>query len=207
MGRILCVGTATEVGKTWVGVEVLTALRAAGVSVAARKPVQSFDPDDPSPTDADLLANATGEGVHDVCPAHRWYPMALAPPIAADLLAVPAFTMADLATETPPSEAEVVWLETVGGPLSPIAADADSADVARWFRPDLVLLVADARLGAINAVRLAAIPFAGRQLIVFLNRYADTGVCRTNRSWLTQHGFDVEIDVADLAARVSGGRP
>ena len=207
MGRVLCAGTATEVGKTWVGVEVLGALQRAGVRVAARKPVQSFDPEDPTPTDADLLAAATGEDVHEVCPAHRWYPMALAPPMAAALLELPTFTMAELAAETKLPQVDVLWLETVGGPLSPIADDGDSADVARWFGPDVVVLVADARLGAINAVRLASLPFAGRRVVVFLNRYAETDVCRTNREWLVGNGFDVEVEVEALAATISGALP
>ncbi len=39
-------GTATEVGKTWWTAAVARELRAAGVHVAARKPVQSGDPGD-----------------------------------------------------------------------------------------------------------------------------------------------------------------
>ena len=45
---VLVVGTGTDVGKTWVSAHLLATLRAAGLTVAARKPAQSFDPaDDP----------------------------------------------------------------------------------------------------------------------------------------------------------------
>ena len=43
---ILCAGTATDIGKTWVGAATLRSLRDRGHSVAARKPAQSFDPAD-----------------------------------------------------------------------------------------------------------------------------------------------------------------
>ena len=43
---VVVVGTGTDVGKTWVAARLLIDLRAAGVTVAARKPAQSFDPDD-----------------------------------------------------------------------------------------------------------------------------------------------------------------
>ena len=86
-GRLVGVcGTGTEVGKTWVSAHVLAALRADGVSVAARKPLQSFDPDDAAPTDAAVLAAATGEDPHDVCPSEGWYPVPMAPPMAAEVL-------------------------------------------------------------------------------------------------------------------------
>ena len=45
-------GTGTEVGKTWVAVELVRALRDQGWTVTARKPAQSFDPHDTAPHDA-----------------------------------------------------------------------------------------------------------------------------------------------------------
>ena len=212
MIRVLCVGTATEVGKTWVGAAALSALRAQGLTVAARKPVQSFDPADTGPTDADVLAAATGEHADDVCPGHRWYPLAMAPPIAASMLEREGFLIADLAHELSwDDDLDLVWIETVGGPRSPIADDGDAADLARWVLPDAIVLVADAGLGAINAVRLATVPFAGREVLVVLNRY-DEGdeVHRTNAVFLLRDGFDVMLDVDALVARlrsVSGGSP
>ena len=57
---VVVAGTATEVGKTWVGAAVARELRDRGTTVAARKPAQSFEPADVEPggigTDADALA-------------------------------------------------------------------------------------------------------------------------------------------------------
>lgn len=202
MITVLCVGTATEVGKTWVGAEVLGALREAGVKVAARKPVQSFDPDDAHPTDAAVLAGATGEDVHTVCPESRWLPLPMAPPIAAVHLARELGLLADLVQDMAPldPDCELVWFETVGGVRSPMADDGDSADLARWVQPDHIVLVADAGLGTINAVRLSAGPFAGRSVLVVLNRYDETDALhRSNLVWLVQEGFRVASSWEELS--------
>jgi len=203
---VVCTGTGTEIGKTWVGAAVLAHLRGSGVSVAARKPVQSYDPDDTGPTDADVLAAATGEHANAVCPEHRWYPVALAPPMAAALLARPEFTLSDLVVETrwPSSEPEVQWIETVGGVRSPIAFDGDSADLCARYAPDTVVLVADAGLGTINAVRLSATALSAPRLVVYLNHWDGSELHELNRAWLVDRdGFDVVIDPPSLAARIS----
>jgi len=202
---VVCTGTGTEIGKTWVGAAALAHLRDSGASVAARKPVQSYDADDTGPTDADVLAAATGEPVNDVCPEHRWYPAALAPPMAASLLARPEFTLHDLATETrwPSPVPDVQWIETVGGVRSPIAFDGDSADLCALYEPDVIVLVADAGLGTINAVRLSETALPASRLVVYLNHFDGSELHELNRAWLgDRDGFDVVIDVPSLAARL-----
>lgn len=198
---VVALGTATEVGKTWVGAEVLGELRRAGVRVAARKPAQSFAPGD-GPADGEVLALATGERPEDVCPPHRSYEVPMAPPMAADVLGRPPFTVADLVGElTWPARVEVGWVETVGGPRSPIAVDGDSAALAAALEPDLLVLVADARLGAINAVLLAvaALPLPP---VVVLNRDEGSEVCRRNRVWLAAERVDLVAGPHDLAGRI-----
>jgi len=194
-------GTATDVGKTWVGARVLGALRDHGATVAARKPVQSYDPG-AGPTDADLLAAVTGEEADEVCPRHRWYSAAMAPPMAAQVLGRPSFGVADLTAELSwPDDCDVGWVETVGGPRSPIAADGDSAALAATVEPDLVVLIADAGLGAINAVMLC-VPVLPAPAVVVLNRFAGGDLHRRNRGWLTRAGVDVVVSPEDLVARL-----
>jgi dethiobiotin synthetase len=198
---VVVLGTATEVGKTWVGAAVLGALRADGLAVAARKPVQSFAPDD-GPTDAEVLAAATGEAVEEVCPPHRWYEAPMAPPMAAEALGSPPFTVADLVGELRwPTDVAVGWVETVGGPRSPIAADGDSSDLAAALAPDLTVLVADAGLGVVNAVRLSVVPLPSPPVVV-LNRYDGSDLHLRNRRWLEADGLDVVVDPAQVAARL-----
>jgi dethiobiotin synthetase len=205
---VLVTGTGTEVGKTWVACRLARALRARGLVVAARKPAQSYDrSDDEADTDAGLLAHATGDHPAIVCPRHRWYPVAMAPPMAAEALGRPPFTVADLV-------AEVVWapgvgvglVETAGGVRSPLAADGDSVALADALRPERVLLVADAGLGTINRVRLSAGVLGRWPVTVVLNRYdPDDDLHTRNHEWLaTRDGFDVVVDQADLVALIVG---
>jgi dethiobiotin synthase len=205
---VLVTGTGTEVGKTWVACQLARALRARGLMVAARKPAQSYDRhDDEADTDAGLLAHATGDHPAIVCPRHRWYPVPMAPPMAAEALGRPPFTIADLAAELVwPPGVGVGLVEAAGGVRSPLAADGDSVALAGALRPERVLLVADAGLGTINAVRLSAAALAPWPVTVVLNRY-DPGedLDARNHEWLANRdGLDVVTDLADVMATIVG---
>jgi dethiobiotin synthetase len=201
---VVVLGTETAVGKTWTSAAVLSRLATGGVTVAARKPVQSFAPCDVE-TDATVLALATGDHPALVTPKHRWYAMAMAPPMAATFLGVAAPTLDELVAELDwPDGIQVGLVETVGGPRSPIADDADSADLAAALEPDLAVLVAHAGLGAINGVRLCA-PACPQPLVVFLNHFDNGDLHDRNRRWLQAEGYDVVVDPAELAARISRG--
>lgn len=201
---VVVTGTATEVGKTWFAAATLAELRALGVSVAARKPVQSFEPGTGA-TDAEVLAGATGEDPDEVCPPHRSLALPMAPPMAADALGAATFTIADLVAELRwPPATDLGIVEGVGGPRSPLAADGDTVDLVAALDPDLVVVVADAGLGAINAVLLATAPFVGREIVAALNRFdVDDDLHRRNRDWLVERGrVDVVTDARSLARRV-----
>lgn len=195
---VVVVGTATEVGKTWVTARLLRDLRAEGHDVIARKPVQSFDPGDPL-TDAHHLGEATGEDPTTVCPITRWYPVAMAPPMAADSLGRPAFSVADLAAEIdwPVPSPDIAMVECVGGVRSPMASDGDSISMIEMLQPDMVLVVADAGLGTINDIRLTLDAIdRGAHVgtpVVVLNRFdpADD-LHRRNREWL-QANLPIEV--------------
>ena len=204
---VFVAGTGTEVGKTWWTAAVAPQLRADGVVVARasrcsrRRPVNRA-----TPTCSELRPAVAP---HTVCPAHRTYDIAWAPPMAADELGLPPFTVEDLAAELVwPAGVAVGLVEGVGGPRSPIAADGDNVDFARAIQPDLVVLVGDAGLGTINAVRLSVEAFDGFPVIVALNRYGDDPLHARNRDFLVeQAGLDVVTAPAQLAARLHRLRP
>jgi dethiobiotin synthetase len=185
---IAVVGTRTDVGKTWVSQALLLQWRARGLKVAARKPVQSFD-DDADVTDAERLAEASGEDPCVVCPKHRWYERAMAPPMAADVLNRPRIALDELFGElTWPSRADVGVVETAGGIWSPVAHDGASIDFVRRMDPDEVLLVADAGLNTINAIKLSMHLLDPRRTRVFLNRFdATERLHYLNAEWLAQN--------------------
>jgi dethiobiotin synthetase len=209
MTIVLVTGTATEVGKTWWSRATLDILRVHGVAVAARKPAQSYAPDELGSTDAEILGRASGENAESVCPSHRWYPVPMAPPMAADALDLPAFTIADLAREIAPSpDGTITFVEGAGGPRSPLASDGDTITLGQALRPDAVVLVAPAGLGTINAVRLCAAALddglAGVPVTVALNRYdAADDLHRRNHGWLAGEGVQLVTTPAELAEVVT----
>jgi dethiobiotin synthetase len=224
---VLVCGTGTEVGKTWVCSRLLRELRDRGVSVAARKPAQSFDIDSEGArlggaTDADILAAASGEHPGAVCHSFRSYHRAMAPPMAAEALGLPPFTIKDLMDEMvwPPDRVQVGVVEMAGGVRSPQAADGDTTGVLAALAPDVVVLVADAGLGTINAVRMSmdalavvtrGMPAVGS--VVVLDRFdGHHDIHRRNREWLVaRDGYRVvalpgeESLLADLIT--GGGAP
>jgi len=204
---VVVTGTGTEIGKTWVTAGLAGALRRRGIAIAVRKPVQSFSTGQGGPTDAEILGNASGEDAHRVCPAHRWLPRALAPPMAADALGVAPFTVSELASEvkanTEPDA--IVIVESAGGVRSPLAADGDTVSLVLALQPVLVVLVADAELGTINLVRLSAGVLAGQRVVVYLNRFdGENELHAQNRDWLvTREGLEVVTNPEALEAVVT----
>jgi dethiobiotin synthetase len=206
---IVVTGTGTEVGKTWVACGLTAALAGRGLRVAARKPVQSYDAGEET-TDAVVLARASGEETRAVCPPGRWYPLAMAPPMAAAELGRPVPSIQDLADQLraswPSPAADVGLVEGAGGVASPLGADGDTADLARGIGVDLAVLVADARLGVINAVRLSVAALAPLPAVVYLNRFDRADRLQVlNRDWLSERaGFPVMTGISPLADVVLG---
>lgn len=197
-------GTNTEVGKTWVAAQLLATLKLRGTRVAARKPVQSYGPDDIN-TDAARLAGASGEDVADICPAHRCYPLAMAPPMAARVLGRGPVLMQEIVAEVQwPAGIDIGFVETVGGARSPLACDGDSMELLRRLQVDQLLLVADAGLGTINSVRLTLAAVGTLPTLVYLNRFdASNELHELNRRWLIeQDQLSVITDVHSLALAV-----
>jgi dethiobiotin synthetase len=221
---VLVAGTGTDVGKTWVAARLLEAWRRAGLSVAARKPAQSFAVGS-GPTDAEVLGAASGENPLSVCPPTRSYPVAFAPPMAASSLGLRPPTLAELVGELawPDPAVDVGLVETAGGVRSPQADDGDVIAMVSAIVPDHVLLVADAGLGTINAVRLslgALTEGRGHDIghnpgteahrnhpppapVVVLNRFdPSSDLHRRNRAWLLHHDA---IDAIDATEATSAG--
>ena len=205
---VVVTGTGTEIGKTWAAARLITSLREAGVTVAARKPSQSFEAAE-TVTDADVLAEASGEAPDDVCRRDRWYAVPMAPPMAAEALGLEPPLLDLLVREIedgwPAEPADVGIVEGAGGVASPQATDGDTADLARALRADRAVLVADAGLGTINLVRMSVAALAPVPVLVFLNRYeASDGLHRANRTWLQERDrLEVVVDVEALAGAIS----
>jgi dethiobiotin synthetase len=108
--------------------------------------------------------------------------------MAAEYLGRTAFTIAQLVDELnwPKDQVAVGLVESAGGVGSPQADDGDAVALRGALAPDVVLLVADAGLGTINAVRLS-VGALGRNITVVLNRFDDSSALHVrNRQWLEQ---------------------
>ena len=164
-------GTDTGVGKTWVSVRLIHALRALGLELIPRKPVESGWSDDVTNTDAWRLANAAGLHIDNhlhasildkVCPYR--FRAALAPPRAA-WLEGQQLQIKHLASACPTHVAagQAVLVEGAGGFYSPIAHDGLNADLAQVLGLP-VILVAEDRVGCINHILLIAEAIKRRSL-------------------------------------------
>jgi dethiobiotin synthetase len=130
--------------------------------------------------------------------------------MAAEVLGRPPFGMGDLLEELswPAERVDIGLVETAGGVRSPLAVDGDGAALSRALAPDLSVLVADAGLGTINAVRLAVEVLDG-PCIVVLNRFDPSSDLHSrNVVWLRERdGLRVAMvpgGEADLLEIVSG---
>ncbi|WP_420797706.1 dethiobiotin synthase [Ectothiorhodospira variabilis] len=159
-------GTDTGVGKTVVGCAILRALRARGVNVIPRKPVESGCREEKGgmwPEDGARLMEAAGGGSLEQITPWR-FAHALAPDRAARLARTRIMLDAlESACQPTPGEAGFRLVEGAGGFLSPLAEDGLNADLAvRLGLP--VLLVAPDRLGVLNHILLTAEAIKRRQL-------------------------------------------
>lgn len=123
-----------------------------------------------------------------MCRSHRWYPLAMAPPMAADALGRDPLLLDDLVAELCcPPNTQLGFVETAGGVRSPLTHDTDSATLAHRLKPDLTVLVADAELGTINASRSAIEALYPLAAVVLLNRYDPAqDLHRRNLQWLKE---------------------
>jgi len=156
MKGLFVTGTDTDVGKTWVGSRLVSALIESNIAVKARKPIESGWPsvEDISSTDAWMLANATGDlsAINEICPNR--FAAALSPDRAAALegkTIVLDKLRQDCLRGTEASD--FLYVEGAGGFYSPISSDGLNADLAHLLKLPVLLVVED-RLGCINQTLL-----------------------------------------------------
>lgn len=191
MATIFVTGSDTGVGKTRVAGWIARALAGRGVTQVI-KPVES-GVQAGRPSDAPAAAG-------DWASAHTLVslPQPLAPLAAAEQanvrLSLPWLT--GLYAKLPSAAHRVV--EGAGGvavPIDPLGKDW--ADFAAAIRPDLVVVVVDDRLGAINQSRLAADYLAARHaghVGIWLNAahaVPDSAVASANRDGIRHSGLSL----------------
>ena len=168
MQGVFITGTGTEVGKTFVGLEIARQLSQRKIKVIPRKPVESGclkRNGELIPQDASALKKAADYPgpLSDVCPYRFEPPIS---PVRAAHLANKKLTTEQLVNIClQGSEHGFLLVEGAGGFYSPLAEDGLNADLAVALQLP-VLLVAEDKLGALSQVLLSveAIQKRGLQL-------------------------------------------
>lgn len=157
-------GTDTGVGKTHVTCALLHATRQRGWSTVGMKPVAAGVECDGQNEDVVRLLAASS-----VQPPLEWVnPYGYIPPIAPHIAAGEAGQAIDLAVIQQAfthlrAQAQVVWVEGVGGFRVPLNAQQDTADLAQRLATPVVLVVG-MRLGCLNHALLTAEAITARGL-------------------------------------------
>nr|WP_181773833.1 dethiobiotin synthase [Amycolatopsis pittospori] len=154
MSMLVMTGTGTGVGKT-ISTAAIAALAAGqGQRVAVLKPAQTgVGPDEPGDL-ADVLRLAGPVTTREL----RRYPDPLSPEAASRMSGLPTLTPSEIAAAASDLDGEhdLTLIEGAGGLLVRFDADgATLADVA-WSLGALVIIVAEAGLGTLNATALTA---------------------------------------------------
>lgn len=170
MPAIWIAGAGTDIGKTYVSVALIGALRRRGAGVDALKPVASgYGDDTATGSDPGRLLTALGRPIDRanldrVCP-HR-FAAPLSPPLAARLegRSIAFDAIVDLCRERAAGP-ETVLIETAGGVMSPLDDDQTMLDLMAAV-PAPVVLVAGSYLGAISHALTALAVLHSRGLAV-----------------------------------------
>jgi len=170
MQGVFITGTSTEVGKTFIGVAIATALTQRNIKVIPRKPIESGctrNDDELIPQDAVALKDAANYqgSLSEVCPYRFEPPIS---PVRAAHLADKILTTEQLVNIClEGSEQGFLLVEGAGGFYSPLAENGLNADLAVALQLP-VLLVADDRLGVLSqvllnveAIKMRGLPLAG----------------------------------------------
>ncbi len=175
MKGIFITGTDTNIGKTWLSVRLIQALKKQGFNVTPRKPVESGWDSDISKTDAWKLANAANklDQLDAICPNR--FTQAISPARAAMIkgcqLSISKLAKQCHYIQEQDNTDEFLIVEGAGGFYSPLTQDGLNSDLAHTLGLP-VLLVAENRLGCINQVLLSTVAIKAASLqtvLVVLN--------------------------------------
>jgi dethiobiotin synthetase len=170
MHGVFITGTSTDVGKTFIAVEIARQLSQRNITVIPRKPIESGcvkHGDELIPLDATALREAANyQGpLSEVCPYRFEPPIS---PVRAAHLANKILTTEQLVKIClDGSEHGFLLVEGAGGFYSPLAENGLNADLAVALQLP-VLLVADDKLGTLSqvllnveAMQMRGLPVAG----------------------------------------------
>ena len=211
MKGLFVTGTDTDVGKTWVGTQLIKSLKARNVNVKPRKPIESGWPDSENiqSTDSWKLSEAADciNSINIVCPNRFSTPVS---PVRAARIASKKLTISTVKQQclSGITEDDFLYVEGAGGFYSPFVEDGLNADLASQLSLPVVL-IANNKLGCISQVLLCCGARQRRQLnlrAVILNQVdPNTNVQAMNNQediaeYINQPVFSLRHEQDDLPA-------
>jgi dethiobiotin synthetase len=179
-------GSDTDVGKTYIGCELIRQIRSQGIDLEVRKPVESgCIPDESSVLVAqDALklqaANQGQETMQRIAPYR--FEAALAPPRAANLEGC-QLQISDLIDACSLDDSNhLLIVEGAGGFYSPLAENSLNADLASHLQLAVIIVVKD-QIGAVNQALMTIQAVESRHLTiaaVILNQVVETTESKMN---------------------------
>ena len=161
---IFMTGTDTDVGKTWVGCQLIEILQQTGMDIAPRKPVESGWNQDITQTDAWKLARAANkqQQLDIICPNRFKAPLS---PSRAARLEGNKLVLTELKQQclNTLGSKQLLYVEGAGGFYSPLCEDGLNADLCALLGLS-IMLVAEDKLGCINHVLLTVAAIKQRKL-------------------------------------------
>jgi dethiobiotin synthetase len=157
-------GTDTDVGKTWVGCQIIEALQRQGHDVAPRKPVESGWHKNITQTDAWKLATAANkqQQLEIICPNRFTAPISPARAAVLEKRERSILQLKQQCLETLDST-QILYVEGAGGFYSPLCKDGLNADLCAALNL-AIIIVAEDKLGCINHVLLTVEAIKQRDL-------------------------------------------
>lgn len=183
-------GTDTGVGKTRITVALLTAGRAAGMTVAGMKPIAAgaeLIDGRMANADAVKIAAASGQATDygDLNP--YCLKEAISPHIAArfDNITINIGTIVTISKKLR-SQSDLLLIEGAGGWYTPIGERESMADLARALQAPVILVVG-LRLGCLNHARMTreAIDLSGCHLAGWIGNHIDPGFAAVTENLAT----------------------
>ena len=187
-------GSDTDVGKTYIGCELIRQIRALGHKLEVRKPAESgCKPDDSSNLQAqDAIklgkANLNSESMQRIAPYR--FRAALAPPRAARLEGC-QLQISDLIDACSLDNSDhLLIVEGAGGFYSPLAENGLNADLASALQLPVVIVVKD-QIGAVNQALMTIQAVESRHLniaAIIMNQVEESTESQMNNAEdLTMH--------------------
>ena len=201
--NIFISGTGTDVGKTFIALELISVISSLGLKVGVMKPIETGVKD--IPEDANKLFKMAKKynpalidlHLEDICPIS--FALAAAPDVARSGLPID-FDLLQECHDNIAKKCDIMIIEGAGGLLTPVEKKYFMLNLAEMFNAR-TLLVSSAKLGCINEILLneKILKFGRQDFQIAINkREEDVDFEKTSLPYLKNHMKDIFVLPDDI---------